>query len=167
MTTILAVDRSARLRWPGHGVACALGRAGIVVDKREGDGGTPGGMLPLRRVLYRADRLDRPDTALPLARLEREDGWCDDPTDAAYNRHVKLPYPASCEQLWRDDHLYDVVVVLGHNDDPVVAGHGSAIFLHVASPDYGATEGCVAIALDDLVLLLGSVGAEAAMRVDG
>ena len=77
------------------------------------------------------------------------------------------PIPPACEQLWRDGHLYDVVVVLGHNDDPVVAGRGSAIFLHVASPDYGATEGCVAIARDDLVLLLGSVSADAAMRVDG
>lgn len=167
MTVIIEVDRSARLRWPGHGAACALGRAGIVADKREGDGGTPAGLLPLRRVLYRADRVERPPTALPLARLGRADGWCDDPADPAYNRLVGLPHRARCEALWRDDRLYDVVVVLGHNDDPVVAGRGSAIFMHVASPGYGATEGCVALALGDLLRLLATVGADAALRVDG
>ena len=149
MTVIIEVDRSARLRWPGHRAACALGRAGIVADKREGDGGTPAGLLPLRRVLYRADRVERPPTALPLARLGRADGWCDDPADPAYNRLVGLPHRARCEALWRDDGLYDVVVVLGHNDDPVVSGRGSAIFMHVAGPGYGATEGCVALALGD------------------
>jgi len=166
MTTILKVDRSRRLRWTGHGVKCALGRNGIVADKSEGDGGTPTGVLPLRQVFYRADRLDPPNTPLPLVRLEPDDGWCDDPADYAYNTHVKLPYPASCEELWRDDHLYDVIVVLGYNDDPVVTGRGSAIFLHVACSSFRPTEGCVALVLEDLLNLLGSVGGDAAIQVE-
>ena len=161
----ISVDRSGYLAWGGERVRCALGRSGIVSDKREGDGGTPTGILPLRRVLYRADRLDAPATPLQIAPLADHDGWCDDPADGAYNQHVALPYPASCEALWRDDHLYDVIVVLGHNDDPVVAGRGSAIFLHVASAEFGPTEGCIALTLADLRQLLGSIGIGDAIRV--
>ncbi len=133
---------------------CALGRSGIRRDKREGDGATPAGRFPLRRVLYRADRLPRPETALDVAAISPEDGWCDDPDDPLYNRPVRLPYPGRHERLWRRDGLYDVIVVLGHNDAPPVPGAGSAIFLHVAAPDYAPTEGCIALARDDLLKVL-------------
>ena len=135
--------------------ACALGRSGLKQDKREGDGATPIGRFPLRRILYRMDRLSRPASDLPAEPIGPDDGWCDDPADAAhYNRAVRLPHPSSCERLWRSDGLYDVVVVLGHNDDPPLPGAGSAIFLHVAKPGYGPTEGCVALALTDLLSVL-------------
>jgi L,D-peptidoglycan transpeptidase YkuD (ErfK/YbiS/YcfS/YnhG family) len=135
---------------------CALGRGGVANpgEKREGDGATPAGTWPLRRLLYRADRLSAPKTELPVAALTPTDGWCDAPGDPAYNRPVTLPYPASAESLWREDGVYDLIVVLGYNDTPVVAGHGSAIFLHVARPDYSPTEGCVALAQADLLALL-------------
>jgi L,D-peptidoglycan transpeptidase YkuD (ErfK/YbiS/YcfS/YnhG family) len=133
---------------------CALGRSGVRIDKREGDGATPAGLYPLHQLLYRADRLVRPDSRLPMAKIQATDGWCDDPADAAYNRAVTLPHDASTEAMWRADGLYDLVVLTGHNDDPVVAGRGSAIFIHVASPDYGPTEGCVALSRPDLLALL-------------
>ena len=85
------------------------------------------------------------------------DGWCDDPVDRNYNRRVRHPYPASAERLWRSDHLYDLVVVLGYNDRPRVAGRGSAIFMHVAGPGFAPTEGCVALRLPDLKRLLEEV----------
>ncbi len=137
-------------------VRCALGRAGInyVNAKREGDGSTPCGRFPLRRVLYRADRIQRPMTGLPVQALTPADGWSDDPADPLYNRPVTLPHPYSHEALWRDDGLYDIIVVIGHNDDPVVLGHGSAVFIHVATPDYAPTEGCVALAAADLLELI-------------
>lgn len=142
--------------WRGRRARCALGRTGVVplAAKREGDGATPAGVFALRRVLYRADRLAAPTTALPLVALAESDGWCDDPGDANYNRAVTLPYPAGHELLWRDDGVYDVVCVIGHNDDPPTPGRGSAIFLHVARPDFAATQGCVALALADLLDLL-------------
>ncbi|GAA0572292.1 L,D-transpeptidase family protein [Caenispirillum bisanense] len=134
---------------------CALGKGGIVADKREGDGGTPVGRFPLRQVFYRPDRLPAPPaTALPVQAIAPADGWCDAPDDPAYNRPVTLPYPASAEAMWREDAVYDVVVVLGHNDDPPVPGLGSCIFLHVARPGYAPTEGCVALALPDLLAVL-------------
>jgi L,D-peptidoglycan transpeptidase YkuD (ErfK/YbiS/YcfS/YnhG family) len=140
----------------GSRARCALGPAGVVpaLDKREGDGASPAGVWPIRRVLYRSDRGPRPETALPVAAIAPDDGWCDAPDDPNYNRAVKLPYPVSAEQMWREDHLYDLVVVLGHNDDPPVAGLGSAIFLHLAKPDYAPTHGCVAVARPDLEALL-------------
>lgn len=137
-------------------VRCALGPAGVVAaaDKREGDGASPAGVWPIRRALYRPDRGPAPATALPLAAIAEDDGWCDAPEDPAYNRPVRLPYAASAERMWRDDHLYDLVLILGHNDDPPVPGLGSAIFLHLAKPDYAPTHGCVAVAREDLEALL-------------
>lgn len=138
----------------GRTVRCAVGRGGIRPDKREGDGATPTGCFALRRVLYRPDRGPRPATELPVTPIAPTDGWCDAPDDTHYNKPVRLPHPASAEALWRNDSLYDLVVVLGHNDDPPIPGAGSAIFLHVARADYGPTEGCVAVAPDDLLAIL-------------
>ena len=154
----IVVSPAGRLSWAGRHYRCALGPGGVRLEKREGDGATPAGAFPLRRVLYRADRVQRPLTRLPVARLGRDDGWCDDAADPRYNQQVRLPYAASHEHLWRQDHVYDVIVVLGFNDAPVVPGRGSAIFLHVARPDYGPTAGCVALALPDLLALLEAVG---------
>ena len=148
------VTADGHLSWSGHRVRCALGRGGLRADKREGDGATPIGSFALRRVFYRADRLPLPRTALPVQPLEPDMGWCDDPDDPAYNRLVTLPFAARHERLWRDDELYDLVTVIGHNDEPPVSGLGSAIFLHVARPDWAPTEGCVALARADLLALL-------------
>ena len=147
--------------------ACVLGRAGVSARKHEGDGATPVGRFSVRRVLYRADRGPAPETALPLDVIGRNDGWCDAPNDAHYNRPVTLPYPASAESLWRDDGLYDVVVVLGHNDDPVIAGAGSAIFMHVAPPRGEPTAGCVALAGADLREVLKAVQPGATIEIRG
>jgi len=153
-------------RW----IQCALGRSGVIATplKREGDGATPAGVWTLRQVLWRADRMPRPATRLTAAPIEHNAGWCDSRGDPAYNRPVRLPYPASAESLWRDDHLYDVIVVLGYNDAPVNDGAGSAIFLHVARPDYGPTEGCVALSTPHLleVLTLAAPGARLLVSSD-
>lgn len=137
---------------------CAIGRGGMTeaADKREGDGASPIGRWPLRRVFFRADKINAPETELPLVPILEHDGWCDDPDDPLYNRPVTLPYDASHEKMWRDDDAYDIVVELGHNDDPPVPGLGSAIFLHVAKPDYQPTEGCIALSEADLRTVLKS-----------
>jgi len=153
------------LSWNGNTVRCALGRSGVAADKREGDGSTPEGSFPLRRVFYRPDRLPPPQTALPVQALGPNDGWCDAPGDAAYNKLVTLPFSASHEAMWREDGLYDVVVEIGHNDNPVQPGLGSAIFMHVATPDFGPTEGCVALARDDLLRLLEKCGKTARLCI--
>ena len=146
----IIVSPSGTLSYKCKSVRCALGHGGARADKREGDGATPVGCFALRRVLYRADRIAKPKTDLPISAINRLDGWCDAPDDTYYNQAITLPYPASAEPLWRNDGLYDLIVVLGHNDDPPLPGAGSAIFWHVARPDFGSTEGCIAIPLADL-----------------
>jgi len=154
---IFSAHANGQISWDGRLTRCALGKAGVVAaaDKREGDNKSPLGLWPIRQVLYRPDVYPSgPATNLPTRPIAADDGWCDTPEDPAYNQAVKLPYPASAERLWRDDHVYDLVVVLGHNDDPPIAGAGSAIFLHLARDGFPGTEGCVALARDDLEALL-------------
>lgn len=146
-------------------VPCAVGRSGVSRRKREGDGATPAGCFRLLCVLYRADRIARPLTALPVRALAADDGWCDDPGHHRYNRPVRLPFAASHERLWRDDHLYDVVVVLDHNRRPRARGLGSAVFFHLARPDFAPTEGCVAVTLPAMRRLLAHVRCGATMRI--
>jgi len=147
--------------------AVSLGSGGRRARKREGDGATPIGIWPIRCVLYRPDRIARPRTAIPVARIRRSDGWCDAAGDRNYNRPVRLPYPASAEQMWRDDGLYDIVVVLGHNDRPRVAGGGSAIFMHLMRPDGAPTAGCVAFRKRHLLHVLRWLGPRASVRIVG
>ncbi len=150
---------------------CALGKDGIALTKSEGDMKTPIGNFPLRTVYYRYDRLSKPIySQVPMMALLEEDGWCDDPDDQAYNKPVMLPYHASAERLWRDDDLYDVIVILGHNDDPVAKGNGSAIFLHVAKElnnekSFEGTEGCIALKKQDLLEILPILSPETTLRV--
>lgn len=153
---------------PGLATRCALGKGGSVAasEKREGDHKSPLGDWPLRHVFYRPDRQPPPMTELALVPLTPFDGWCDDPRAAAlYNRHLLLPSPWSCERLWRDDGVYDFIVVLGHNDAPAVAGLGSAIFLHLKRGDYEGTEGCVALAVDDMLTVLALARAGDILRI--
>jgi L,D-peptidoglycan transpeptidase YkuD (ErfK/YbiS/YcfS/YnhG family) len=147
-----------RLTWPGGSTRAACGWGGVRADKREGDGASPAGTFALVSAFYRPDRLATPKTGLPIAALGSKAAWVDDPTDPNYNRVVTLPYPARHEDLWRDDAIYDVIVVIGYNTDPVVPGAGSAIFLHIARPDFSPTEGCIAIAKPVLLNLLGLLG---------
>lgn len=145
------------LSWKGLYFACSLGKGGARPDKTEGDGATPLGRFAFRQVFWRPDRVERPKTTLPATPLNPGMGWCDDPAHPDYNRFVSLPHPASCERLWRDDGIYDVIVVLGYNDDPPAPGRGSAIFMHLRRPDGGPTLGCVALSAADLTTLLGGI----------
>jgi L,D-peptidoglycan transpeptidase YkuD (ErfK/YbiS/YcfS/YnhG family) len=151
---------AGNLRFP-----CALGRSGCKSLKREGDGATPMGRFRLQRAYFRADRLARPRSPLPLRPTRVEDGWCDAPGNRNYNRPVSRPYPASTERMWREDQLYDIVVVLGYNDAPRIQGRGSAIFLHVARGALEPTEGCIALRTNDLRKLLPLLGPGTVLRI--
>ena len=151
----LIVSKTGQAHFGDAVYRCAVGRSGIRPDKTEGDGASPAGCFALSRVIYRQDRLNKPNTVLPLEKIEPSDGWCDAPGDPAYNSPVTLPYPASCERLFREDKLYDIIVVTGHNTNPVVPHSGSAVFIHVAGgPEYPPTKGCIAFALEDLLDIL-------------
>ncbi len=122
--------------------------------KREGDGASPVGSFRLKTALFRNDRICRISSLTGSRPLQRAMGWCDDPASGRYNRPVPAGSKAGHERLWRDDGVYDVVIPTTHNELPRVLGGGSAIFLHLARPEYAPTEGCVAISLADLRRLL-------------
>lgn len=152
--------RAGSLRFP-----VALGRSGISAWKREGDGATPRGNLPLRALWYRADKVPPPRTGLPVRATRKNDLWIDAPGDRNYNRPVRAPSKASHETMWRGDDLYDYVVELGWNDAPRIAGKGSAIFMHLARPGFSPTEGCVALKRRDMERLLPLLGPDTVLVV--
>ncbi len=145
----------------------ALGRGGIRHRKREGDGATPVGTFRLLILLFRRDRCQPPKGGLPMRQIADESGWCDDPASPNYNRPVPLPARHSAETLARADRLYDMVAVLDHNIRPRKRGAGSAIFLHVAAPDFRPTEGCIALKPGDLRHLLALAGPRCAIVTGG
>lgn len=154
---MIRVDtKSLELACFGETIPCVIGKGGTISEalKREGDGASPLGSYRLMGALLRPNRVPAPATALPWRWLRPTDGWCDDPADPQYNRPVSHPWRSSAEQLWREDNVYDVVVVLNHNMQPVVPGAGSAIFWHLSRPDRRPTEGCVAIERNAMLALL-------------
>lgn len=140
----------------GRKIDCFFGKGGVTPekDKREGDSKSPLGAYPIRKVYWRADKGPKPQSPFETIAIEENFGWCDEVKDENYNKFVLHPYPASAEKLWRDDDLYDIIVVLGHNDNPVVKGMGSAIFLHCTKENYAGSLGCLAISNADLRELL-------------
>jgi L,D-peptidoglycan transpeptidase YkuD (ErfK/YbiS/YcfS/YnhG family) len=136
----------------------ALGRGGILANKREGDGGTPRGTFRPVRLWWRADRLPRPATHLPARPIRPDDAWCEDPADRHYNRAVKVPAGEPGDRLRRDDHLYDLIIEIDHNARPRVTQRGSAVFLHLNRPGLAPTAGCVAMPAGRLKKLLEQIG---------
>lgn len=142
----------------GSQIPVALGRSGILANKREGDGATPRGTFRLVRLWWRPDRAPRPRTLLPVRRIGPHDGWCEDPQDRRYNQPILVPDGSSGDRLWREDRLYDLIIELDHNSRPRVAGRGSAVFIHVAREGFKPTAGCVALQALRLQRLLERVG---------
>lgn len=155
--TIYVDTKSKVLSYGDLSFSCVIGKNGVASHKKEGDLKTPLGIFQIREVFYRKDRLGGTiGTKLPLLETHQEFGWCDDPQSPFYNKFIENRSSAKCshESLWREDSIYNIVVVLGYNDAPAVPGNGSAIFLHVARPAMTPTHGCVAIPQDDLIQLL-------------
>ena len=151
------------LRFGGRTWPCAIGRGGVVAGKREGDGGTPAGVHRIVAMLWRPDRMARPaDWAEPI---RPGDLWSDDPADPLYNHLVRAPAAGSAERMRRGDRLYDLVLVTDWNWPAAVPGRGSAIFLHRWRRPGHPTEGCVALAPDDLRRIAGQLAPGARLVV--
>lgn len=150
----LRITKEPKALWGDKEYPCAIGKNGFTFDKKEGDQKTPYGRFAFLQVFFREDRGVLPVTKLPCRPIQPWDGWCDDPEDPMYNQYIQKPYPGRHEDLWREDGIYDIIVVLGHNHAPVVPYKGSAIFLHLVRPDFSPTQGCVALQKGDLLHIL-------------
>jgi len=146
--------RRGQLRIGSLTIPCALGRSGVIAAKREGDGGTPQAVLRPVAVYFRADQCRDRAFALPARPIRPMDGWCDDTRSHRYNQRIPLPNTLSHENLWRSDHLYDIVIETDWNRRPAIRGRGSAIFIHLARPNFSPTEGCIALDKKGMRLLL-------------
>ena len=153
--------RAGPLRMP-----LALGRGGVKADKREGDGGTPRGRFHPVRLWWRADRLARPRTLLPVRRIGRDQAWCEDPADRRYNRNIKVAAGETGDRLRRADHLYDLIIEIDHNARPRIARRGSAVFIHLARPGLAPTAGCVVMPKSHLRRLLSRIGPGTRIVID-
>jgi L,D-peptidoglycan transpeptidase YkuD (ErfK/YbiS/YcfS/YnhG family) len=156
----------------GQYYRCAVGKKGLIsgADKAEGDGCTPVGVFPLRRLFYRPDIYapDQIKTELHLVPMENHHGWCDDPTHPAYNTLVDVRALNTCvshEKLWRD-HVYNLVIEVGYNDDSIVPWKGSAIFIHLARANYTGTEGCIAFSESDLMRIISHLSPSSMLNIE-
>ena len=126
-------------------VKCAIGKRGIKNKIKEGDLITPIGEYKIKFVLYRKDRLKNLSTKLKKIIIKKNMGWCDDPSSKKYNQLVYLPFSYSHEKLFIKENIYDIILVLDYNMNPIVKDKGSAIFIHVAKKNYSKTKGCIAV----------------------
>ena len=135
-------------------VKCAIGKRGISSSKKEGDLTSPRGKFKIKGLFYRKDRIKKLKTKLKKIPIIKNMGWCDDPRSKQYNKLVKLPYSQTTEKLYRKDNIYDLILVLNYNMNPVKKNKGSAIFIHVAKKKMTPTKGCVAVNKIELLKLL-------------
>ena len=149
--------KSNYLLYNGMKYRCSIGNGGFSDKKKEGDGCTPIGVFQITDILYRQDKIKNLVTNYSLQTISPSDGWCDDPKSKHYNTKIKFPFANSAEELFRQDDRYDIVCVTNHNQNPIVPGAGSAIFIHVASKNYSTTAGCVALSLGDLTEILSTL----------
>ena len=136
---------------------CAIGKNGFIKEKKEGDGCTPIGSFKFKKIFYRKDRIKNIHSKIQINEIKLDDGWCDDSNHEFYNQFIQFPFSYNAEHLYREDNLYNIICTLDHNQNPTVSGLGSAIFIHVASDSYKATEGCVALKQSDLLTILEKV----------
>ncbi len=133
---------------------CAIGKNGVAINKSEGDLKTPKGTFSLRYVMYRNDRIVKPKTYLPIYPIKKNHIWCDNPKSNNYNQICERKEINETEPLWRKDSLYNIIIVVGYNDQPVQKDKGSAIFIHLTTKKYTPTKGCITLNLNDMKKLL-------------
>ena len=149
----------------GRQIRCAIGLNGLTKNKQEGDLCTPIGIYQFDKIYYRADRLGSMKFIIDSSVINKNDGWCDDQKNDLYNQYTQFPFQDSAEHLYRDDHIYDIICVLNYNTSPVIPGRGSAIFLHIAKPDFTGTKGCIAIEKETLIKIATNLTADSTIVI--
>ena len=146
--------KSNYLIYNGNKYKCSIGSGGINGQKKEGDGCTPSGIFQITDIFYRHDKIKNLSSNFKLKKISPLDGWCDDPKHKKYNTKIEFPFAYSAEKLFRQDDIYDIICITNHNQNPIIPGAGSAIFIHIAHDNYSTTNGCIALKKDDLKEIL-------------
>ena len=151
---MIIINKFGFLKYKDLKFKCALGKAGIGKKKLEGDQITPKGTYKIVKIYFRKDRLKKISSKFKLIEIKKNMGWCDDPKSKKYNQLIKLPSKYSHENLYRENSIYDLILVLNYNMNPIIKNKGSAIFIHIANKKFKNTEGCIAIEKKNLVRLV-------------
>ena len=157
--------KNKSLTFNNYKVKCALGKRGIGIKKKEGDQITPRGSYKIKGILYRRDKIKNLSTKLIKKAINKKMGWCDDPKSKKYNQLIKLPSKFNFEKLYRNDELYDIIIILNFNTNPVKKNKGSAIFIHIAKNNYSPTKGCIAIKRNDIKKLVREISRKTLVKI--
>ena len=163
---MIIVKKSGYLKYKNLKFRCALGEAGIKKKNKEGDSVTPKGIFKITRLYYRPGRIKNITTTLKKIKIEKNMGWCDDPDSNFYNKQISLPNKFSHEKLYRNDNLYDLILIINYNTIPIIKNKGSAIFIHIAKKNYKKTKGCIALKKKDLIELISKIKKNTKIKIN-
>jgi L,D-peptidoglycan transpeptidase YkuD (ErfK/YbiS/YcfS/YnhG family) len=154
---MIIINKSGYLKYKDIKFKCALGKSGIGKKRIEGDNITPKGTFKIIKIYYRKDRIKKINSVFKIIEIKKDMGWCDDPESKKYNQLIKLPSKYRHEKLFRNDRIYDLIIVLNYNMSPVIKNKGSAIFIHIAKNNYNKTKGCIALKKKDLIEIVSKI----------
>ena len=163
---MIIVKKSGYLKYKELKFRCALGKAGIKKKTIEGDNITPKGIFKIVKIYYRPDKIKKIKTSIKKIKIRKNMGWCDDPNSRFYNKLINLPTKYSHERLYRNDNLYDLIVVLSYNTNPIIKNKGSAIFLHIAKNSYRKTKGCIALKKNHLIKIISKIKKNTKIKIN-
>jgi L,D-peptidoglycan transpeptidase YkuD (ErfK/YbiS/YcfS/YnhG family) len=163
---MIIVKKTGYLTYKNLKFQCALGKAGVKKKEKEGDNITPKGIFKINKIYYRPDKIKNFTSVLKKIKIKRNMGWCDDPKSNFYNQQIKLPSKFSYEKLYRSDNLYDIILVLDYNTNPIIKSKGSAIFIHIAKNSYKKTKGCIALKKKHLVKLISQIKINTKIKIN-
>jgi len=163
---MIIINKSSYLKYKNFRFRCALGKAGIGKKKKEGDNITPKGLYKIVKIYYRKDRIKKVSSKFKLIKITKNIGWCDDPNSEKYNQIINLPTKYSYEKLYRKDNVYDLILVLNYNMNPVIKNKGSAIFIHIAKREYQLTQGCIALKKVNLLKLISKINKNIKIKIN-
>ena len=163
---MIIVKKSGYLKYKNLKFRCALGKAGIKKKEKEGDNVTPKGIFKIIKMYYRPDKIKNIKTNIKKIKIKKNMGWCDDPRSRFYNQQINLPSKFSYEKLYRNDNLYDLILVLNYNTNPIIENKGSAIFVHIAKKSYTKTKGCIALKKKHLIELISIIKKNTKIKIN-
>ena len=163
---MIIVKKSGYLQYKNLKFRCALGKAGIKKKEKEGDNVTPKGIFKITSMYYRPDKIKNIITAVKKIKIKKNIGWCDDPNSNFYNQQISLPNKFGHEKLYRKDSLYDLILVLNYNVNPIIKYKGSAIFIHIAKKNYKNTKGCIALKKQHLIELISKIKKNTKIKIN-
>jgi L,D-peptidoglycan transpeptidase YkuD (ErfK/YbiS/YcfS/YnhG family) len=151
---MIIINKTSYLIYKNLKFRCSLGKNSVGEKKFEGDNVTPAGIYKLVKVFFRKDRIAKIKSKMVFNEIKKNMGWCDDPKSRKYNKLIRLPSKFSHEKLFRKDHLYDLIIVINYNMNPIIKNKGSAIFIHLATKNYSPTSGCIGLKKKNMIELI-------------